>query len=131
MGRVEMATYGLPGSSKFDIVDNAFAAARYFVAAYHKGDPWGGWGPWAVVNTDYGGPNEGVKVPLLPRFGSSDPAFRRIPGPELPAWAVDPYSWQTPRWAGCPITGAGLQWAPAAPVERPVEQTTPPGTVAP
>ncbi len=108
MGDAEWAVYG--EGSKFDPVGNTWAAARYFVAARADGDPWGGWGPWAVVNTDYGGPNAGVRVPALPRFLSTDPRYRASAGPELPAWAVDPWSHDVPPWKGCPITRPGMSW---------------------
>lgn len=110
MGDREWADHAAPGSSKFEPVANVWAAARYFVASRAAGDPWGGWGPWAVVNTDYGGPNAGVRVPALPRFVSTDARYRGTPGPELPAWAVDPWSQEVPPWKGCPISREGMSW---------------------
>ena len=110
MGAREWATFGLREGSKFDPVDNTWTAARYFVAARSDGDRWGGWGPWAVVNTDYGGPNAGVRVPALPRFVSTDRRYRGAPGPELPVWAVDPWSFDVPAWRGCPISRPGMSW---------------------
>ncbi len=110
MGDREWTEYGDPASSKFDPVANTVAAARYFVAARAAGDPWEGWGPWAVVNTDYGGPNAGVRVPVLPRFVSTDARYRGAPGPELPVWAVDPWSFEVPPWRGCPLARPGQSW---------------------
>ncbi len=110
LGDREWAEYGREGGSKFDPVDNAVAAARYFVAARAAGDRWEGWGPWAVVNTDYGGPNAGVRVPILPRFLSTDDRERGVAGPELPPWAVDPWAHEVPEWRGCPLARAGQSW---------------------
>lgn len=116
MGRTEMARFGEPGSSRYDPVDNAIAAANYFLFQYRNGAGWGGWSPWAVVNTNFDDEvNDQVKVPVLPRFTSTDPDFRGRPGPELPAWAVDPWSWTVPHWSGtgCPYNGA--RWPVAIP----------------
>lgn len=117
MGRTEMRRFGEPGSDRFDPVDNAIAAANYFLFQYHNGAGWGGWSPWAVVNTNFNDEvNDRVKIPALPRFVSSDPAFQGRPGPELPAWAVDPWSWEVPDWSGtgCPYTGG--KWPAARPL---------------
>jgi hypothetical protein len=114
MGSVEMRRFGEPGSSRFDPVDNAIGAANYFLFQYRNGAGWGGWSPWAVVNTNFNDEvNDQVKVPVLPRFVSTDPDFRGRPGPELPAWAVDPWEWNVPHWngTGCPYNGG--RW-PAA-----------------
>ncbi len=106
MGSREMRTYGFRGASKFDPVDNAYAAATYFVRASRRGGRWAGWGPWAVVNTDYNDEvNDQVKVPVLPRFRSTDPDYGGRRGAELPEWAVDPWTYRVPAWQGCPITG--------------------------
>lgn len=114
MGSVEMGRFGEAGSSRFDPVDSAIAAANYFLFQYGNGAGWGGWSPWAVVNTNFNDEvNDRVKVPVLPRFTSTDPEFRGRPGPELPEWAVDPWGWTVPHWngTGCPYNGG--RW-PAA-----------------
>ncbi|HSJ29586.1 MAG TPA: hypothetical protein VLB67_15380, partial [Acidimicrobiia bacterium] len=118
MGRTEMRRFGESGSSRYDPVDNAVAAANYFIHQYRNRAGWGGWSPWAVVNTNFDDEiNNQVKVPVLPRFTSTDPGYRGRPGPELPAWAVDPWSWQVPNWkgTGCPFDGRS--WPEAVPVE--------------
>lgn len=116
MGAQEMRLYGFAGASKFDPVDNVYSAATYFVAMNRRGAGWGGWGPWAVVNTNYNDEvNDRVKVPVLPRFTSTDPDYRGRRGAELPAWAVDPWSYVVPGFNGCPTTGGG--WAPATAIE--------------
>ena len=118
MGRTEMARFGDSGSSRFDPVDNAVGAANYFLFQYRNRNGWGGWSPWAVVNTNFDDEiNNQVKVPVLPRFISTDPEFRGHPGPELPAWAVDPWSWEVPHWSetGCPYNGSG--WPAARPLD--------------
>lgn len=106
MGRTEMRRFGLPGADRFDPVDNTIAAANYFVWMWSRGLGWGGWGPWAVVNTNFDDDvNNQVKVPVLPRFTSTEPGYRGVRGAELPAWAVDPWAWEVPQWGGCPIRG--------------------------
>ena len=115
MGSTEMARFGEPGGSRYDPVDNAIAAANYFLYQYRNRAGWGGWSPWAVVNTNFNDEvNDQVKVPVLPRFVSTDPEFAGRRGTELPAWAVDPWSWVVPAWpgTGCPFTG----WRWPAPV---------------
>ena len=117
MGKTEMARFGESGSSRYDPVDNAVAAANYFIFQYHNRAGWGGWSPWAVVNTNFNDEvNDQVKVPVLPRFTSTDPGFRGQPGPELPAWAVDPWSFEVPHWrgTGCPYNGG--RWPAATPL---------------
>lgn len=112
MGATEMRRYGFSGASKFDPVDNVYSAATYFVAMNRRGAGWGGWGPWAVVNTGYNDEvNDRVKVPVLPRFTSTDPDYRGRRGTELPAWAVDPWSYSVPAFNGCPTTGGRWQEA--------------------
>jgi hypothetical protein len=116
MGSSEMRRYGPPGGDKFDAVDNTVAAASYFLWGFRHGRAWGGWSPWAVVNTDYDDPvNDRVEVPVLPRFASTDPGHRGRTGPELPAWAVDPWNWTVPDWHGCPAM-LGWRWPETAPV---------------
>lgn len=106
MGDREMRMFGFSGASKFDPVDNTYSAATYFMSAMRRGAGWGGWGPWAVVNTGYNDEvNDKVKVPVLPRFTSTDPDYRGRRGVELPEWAVDPWSWEVPSFQGCPTTG--------------------------
>lgn len=115
MGDWEMGMFGFPGASKFDPVDNTYSAATYFMSAMRRGAGWGGWGPWAVVNTGYDDEvNDRVKVPVLPRFTSTDPDYRGRRGVELPEWAVDPWSWQVPSFQGCPTTGRA--WPEAQPL---------------
>ncbi len=56
-----------------------------------------------MVNTNFSDEvNDRVKVPVLPRFRSTDPAFRGVRGAELPAWAVNPWLAEVPAWNGCP-----------------------------
>jgi hypothetical protein len=115
MGNVEMRMYGFPGASKFDPVDNVYSAATYFMSGVRRGHGWGGWGPWAVVNTNYNDEvNDRVKVPVLPRFTSTDPEWKGRRGVELPKWAVDPWSYEVPAFAGCPTTGRA--WPAAVPL---------------
>jgi hypothetical protein len=117
MGRTEIGRFGEAGASRYDPVDNAVGAANYFVFQYRNRAGWGGWSPWAVVNTNFDDDvNNQVKVPVLPRFTSTDSDFKGRPGPELPAWAADPWSWQVPHWngTGCPYNGG--RWPAAAPL---------------
>jgi hypothetical protein len=112
LGRTEFSRFDGVGGSRFDPVDNAYAAARYFVFQYENRAGWGGWSPWAVVNTNFDGVNDQVKVPILPRFVSTDPGFAGRRGPELPKWAVDPWTYAVPEWNGCPYNG--YRWPNAA-----------------
>ncbi len=105
LGATEFRRFAGVAQSRFDLVDNSYAAARYFVFQYRNRAGWGGWSPWAVVNTNFDGVNDQVRVPILPRFASTDPEFQGRRGPELPAWAVDPWSYRVPGWNGCPYTG--------------------------
>lgn len=116
MGATEMRRFGLAGSSKFDPVDNAYGAASYFIYMYSRGGGFGGWGPWAVVNTGFNDAvNDQVRVPVLPRFLSTDPSYRGRSGPELPAWAIDPTAYEVPGFGGCPFTGGS--WPQAVAIE--------------
>lgn len=115
MGTTEMKRFGPHDGNKFDAVDNTLAAANYFLWGLERGHPWGGWGPWAVVNTDFDDVNDHVLVPVLPRFASTDPTKRGRTGPELPAWAVDPWGWTVPAWGGCPAM-VGWSWPEAQPL---------------
>ena len=105
LGRTEFNRFDVVGGSRFDPADNAYAAVRYFVFQYENRAGWGGWSPWAVVNTNFDGVNDQVKVPILPRFVSTDPDFVGRRGPELPKWAVDPWTYAVPEWNGCPYNG--------------------------
>jgi hypothetical protein len=105
LGAAEFRRFAGVAGSRFDPVDNAYAAARYFVFQYQSRAGWGGWSPWAVVNTNFDGVNDQVRIPILPRFTSTDSEFRGRRGPELPAWAVNPWSYRVPDWNGCPYTG--------------------------
>ena len=117
MGRKEMSRFGEPGSDRYDPIDNAVAAATYFLFQYHNGAGWGGWSPWAVVNTNFNDEvNNQVKVPVLPRFVSSDAAFAGRPGPELPAWSVDPWVWEVPHWSGTGCPYGGGRWPASVPL---------------
>lgn len=105
MGATEMRRFG-EGGSRFDPVDNAYAAANYVWYQYAHRNGWGGWSPWAVVNTNFDDEvNDAVKVPVLPRFRSTDPAFYGRRGPQLPDWAVNPWLADVPSWQGCPHNG--------------------------
>jgi hypothetical protein len=105
MGRTEMNRFGA-GGSRFDPVDNAYGAVNYVWHQYANRAGWGGWSPWAVVNTNFDDDvNNRVKVPVLPRFASTDPEFHGRRGPELPVWAVDPWLNAVPAWNGCPYNG--------------------------
>lgn len=116
MGSSEMRRFGGAGSSKFDPVDNTIAAARYFLLQYGNASGWGGWSPWAVVNTNFDDDvNNQVKAPILPRFRSTDPDHRGRKGPELPDWAVDPESFEVPGWGGCPYLSS--RWPVSTPLD--------------
>jgi hypothetical protein len=105
MGQTEMRRFGA-GGSRYDPVDNAYGAVNYLWYQYANRNGWGGWSPWAVVNTNFDDEvNDRVKVPVLPRFSSTDPEFAGRRGPQLPAWAVDPWLNDVPSWRGCPTTG--------------------------
>jgi hypothetical protein len=112
LGRTEFNRFDAVGGSRFDPADNAYAAARYLLFQYRNRAGWGGWSPWAVVNTNFDGVNDQVKVPILPRFASTDPDFIGRRGPELPSWAVDPWAFVVPEWNGCPYNG--YRWPAAA-----------------
>lgn len=117
MGSSEMRRFGGSGLSKFDPVDNAYAAANYFLYQYRAGAGWGGWSPWAVVNTNFDDDiNNQVVIPILPRFGSTDESYRGRHGPELPDWAVDPWAYEVPSWGGCPFTGG--RWPTARKLDQ-------------
>jgi len=118
MGAIEMGRFGERGSSRYDPVDNAVAAAKYFVFQYRNRAGWGGWSPWAVVNTNFNDEiNDQVRVPVLPRFTSTDPEFAGRPGAELPAWAVDPWSWKVPHWRGTGCPYGGGRWPAAVTID--------------
>lgn len=109
MGQAEMRRFGA-GGSRYDPVDNAYGAVNYVWYQYANRHGWGGWSPWAVVNTNFNDEvNDRVKVPVLPRFRSTDPEFSGRRGPQLPAWAVDPWLNDVPSWNGCPTTGGRWQ----------------------
>lgn len=120
MGELEMESYG-GGGSRVDALANIRAAARYFVASYtnNQGRGWAGWGPWAVVNTNYWETNRGVLRPVIGRFPSTRPDTKGQYGPDLPNWAVDPAQFWSPQ-SGCGKAYAGEPWlpAPASPLTR-------------
>jgi hypothetical protein len=98
----------IPGGNKFDPTSNIIGATRYFLSGVGK-NRWDGWGPWAPVNTTYGGANVGVKVPVLPRFPSTRPGYVGVyhPGP-LPAWALNPLGVRA--FGGCSAAFKGEPW---------------------
>lgn len=105
-GNSETARW-IPGGNKFDPAANITGAARYFFYGYGKGK-WDGWGPWAIVNTDYGGPNVGVKTPVVPRFPSTRGGWegRYSPGP-MPSFATNPTQ---PISGSCSKAMTGQAW---------------------
>ena len=91
MGEAEVVKFG-DSTNRLDAINNIRAAARYFVASYknNHGKGWAGWGPWAVVNTNYHETNPNVLVPIIGRFKSTNPERLNQYGPDLPKWAIDP-----------------------------------------
>jgi hypothetical protein len=91
LGEDEVVKYG-DNTNRLDAINNIRAAARYFVASYknNHGKGWAGWGPWAVVNTNYYKTNPNVLVPIIGRFKSTNPERLNQYGPDLPKWAIDP-----------------------------------------
>ncbi len=91
LGEDEVAKFG-DNTNRLDAVNNIRTAARYFVASYknNHGKGWAGWGPWAVVNTNYYKSNPNVLVPIIGRFKSTNPERLNQYGPDLPKWAIDP-----------------------------------------
>ena len=91
MGEAEVVKFG-DNTNRLDAINNIRAAARYFVASYknNHGKGWAGWGPWAVVNTNYHETNPNVLVPIIGRFKSTNPERLNQYGPDLPKWAIDP-----------------------------------------
>lgn len=120
MGEPEMEAYG-GGASRIDALANIRAAARYFVASYknNQGRGWAGWGPWAVVNTNYWETNRGVLRPVIGRFPSTRPDTEGEFGPDLPKWAIDPTTYWPPK-GGCGDAYAGKPWpdTPELPMSR-------------
>jgi hypothetical protein len=95
LGEEEIKKYG-DNNNRIDPANNIKAAVRYFIASYknNHGKGWAGWGPWAVVNTNYYKTNPNVLVPIVGRFKSTHPERLGEYAPDLPIWAVDPYnSW--------------------------------------
>jgi hypothetical protein len=113
MGEWEMDTYG-GGASRVDALANIRAAAKYFVASYkvNQGLGWAGWGPWAVVNTDYWETNRAVLRPVVGRFASTHPDANGQYGPDLPNWARDPSRYWEPE-GSCSVAYSGKNWSPA------------------
>ena len=90
MGATEMRRFGA-GGSRFDPVDSAYGAVNYVWYQYANRNGWGGWSPWAVVNTNFDDEvNDAVKVPVLPRFRSTDPEFRRAAGTTASGLGCEP-----------------------------------------
>jgi len=121
MGPDEAATY-IPGwevpphsepweDLRFNAAANITGAARYFLTQ-HDRNRWDGWGPWAVVNTDYGGPNVHVRIPILPRFPSTRDNYVGQHSENLPDWAINPFDEDLPDnpFAGCGQIYAGGSW---------------------
>jgi hypothetical protein len=112
MGRNEMETFGGNAAARTDARLNITAAARYFLYGWERygNTGWGGWGPWAVVNTDFWETNRAVLRPAIGRFASTHPSAEGEFGPDLPAWAIDP----TGSWGisgGCgEYAYAGKSW---------------------
>ena len=105
MGSTEMRRFGA-GGSRYNVVDNAYGAVNYVYYQYINRNGYGGWSPWAVVNTGFDDEvNNQVKIPILPRFRSVDPEYKGRRGPELPEWAVNPWLSDVPSWQGCPYNG--------------------------
>ncbi len=127
MGDNEMDAFAPPGASKFDPVANVYGAARYYLAKSTSTSRWGGWHPWAVVNTDFGSRGgDGVRrSPVLPSYGSTDPDSIGWPGGELPQWAVNPFEWAIPG-PGCKTAVADGQWPASSPLPGHIGITGPP-----
>ena len=91
LGEDEVVKFG-DNTNRLDSINNIRTAARYFVASYknNHGKGWAGWGPWAVVNTNYYKTNPNVLVPIIGRFKSTNPERLNQYGPDLPRWAIDP-----------------------------------------
>ena len=112
MGRNEMENFGGSAAARTDARLNISAAAKYFLYGWERygNTGWGGWGPWAVVNTDFWETNRAVLRPAIGRFASSHPSATGEYGPDLPAWAIDP----TGMWGisgGCgEYAYAGKSW---------------------
>lgn len=109
MGGHEFETFsgGLPAEMNFDPVANISAAAGYWLNGfinYNGGGHWGGWHPWAVVNTDYDGPNDAVQLPIISRFSSTDYPGQYSNG-GIPNWAKAPEQF----WP--PSPGCGAVWS--------------------
>jgi hypothetical protein len=121
MGAWETKTY-IPGGDAKNTHANIVGAARYFMTQVGT-NKWDGWGPWAVVNTDFATtrasngsmPNYHVRYPVLHRFASTHPETRGSFNPVgLPGWALNPYQDAFPATfgaaGGCPVT-KGQPWA--------------------
>jgi hypothetical protein len=100
MGEPEIIKYG-DSTDRIDPINNIRAAVRYFIASYknNHGKGWAGWGPWAVVNTNYSNTNPNVLVPIIGRFKSTNPERLGQYASDLPRWAIDPIS----SWGKGPI----------------------------
>lgn len=113
MGESEFNRFGDAGASKFELEPNVVAAARYFLYGFERGNsPWDGWGPWAVVNTDYGGPNVGVKYPALSRFATTRSGYTGYTSATMPNWAINPAGYAPPT-SGC-VAIRGEVWPETA-----------------
>jgi hypothetical protein len=116
MGIDEINAYGGQGAPRTDARTNVTAAARYWLAGW-KTSKWGGWGPWAVVNTDFWETNRAVLRPAVGRFPSTHPSAEGKFGPDLPLWAVDPSKHWGPVGGCGEYAYAGKTW-PLPPVSK-------------
>jgi hypothetical protein len=93
LGEPEITKFG-ESTDRIDPINNIRAAVRYFIASYknNHGKGWAGWGPWAVVNTNYSNTNPNVLVPIIGRFKSTNPERLGQYATDLPRWAIDPTS---------------------------------------
>jgi lysophospholipase L1-like esterase len=92
---------GLPIEMKGDPQANIAAAAEYWLYGFERhsgGGYWGGWGPWAVVNTSYGGSNDAVELPILSRIATTTPGIEgQYSRAGIPNWATAPEQFFPPK----------------------------------
>jgi hypothetical protein len=117
MGSDEMSAYGGSPAARIDARANITAAARYWLAGW-KTSKWAGWGPWAVVNTDFWETNRAVLRPAVGRFPSTHPQAVGQYGPDLPTWAIDPAKSWGPVGSCSDYAYAGKPWPVPAVTEK-------------